>query len=98
MKAHVKINISIHFDEEPFGLAVHHAGVLPVADKAEAERVIEMLGNHVNSTFKQMSVQPVSGTHVPNLAAAMGGEACPHCKGPAGTHRVDCPTWEVAGS
>lgn len=103
LKAHVRINVSIHLDDEEevvgngelpaldektiaarfvrdgahaeikYPLAVNHVGVISVVDKAEAERVMEMLGNHVNTTFLQMGVKRVEGTHKPKLEAAFGG-------------------------
>lgn len=93
LKAHVKINISIHLEDESvqvdpaasailnlaikYPLQVHHAGTIAVADKAEAERVIEMINNHVRSTFKQMNVDPCVTGHTPDLALAFGGDPEP---------------------
>lgn len=90
MKAQVKVNISIHFEDGTFSvdpklneeikypLALSHAGVIEVKDKAEAERVIAMLSNHVRTTFRQMSVaEVVYGSHKPDLALAMGGDQEP---------------------
>lgn len=98
MKAFVKININIHFDEVGSNLAVHRAGVVEVADAAEGERVIAALESHVNSTFVQMGVKcvpPPSGeAWKPDLALAHGGVApvemdrsiCPGCEHPVASH------------
>lgn len=90
MKAHVKINISIQFEDETsaavdprtaetlkYPLTVQHAGTVSVADRSEGDRVIEMLNNHIRTTFAQMSIVKAEGAHVPDLAAAFGGEVPP---------------------
>lgn len=89
MRAHVKVNVSIHLEpddvpdekvreEIKYPLAANYAGVVAVKDKDEAVRVIEMLGNHVKTTFKQMSVaEIVYGSHKPDLALAKGGDPEP---------------------
>jgi len=93
LKAHVKINISIHLEDESvqvdpaasamlnlvikYPLQVHHAGTIAVEDKAEAERVIAMLTNHVDMTFRQMGVVPCVTGHTPDLALAFGGDPEP---------------------
>ncbi len=83
MKAHVKINIQIHFDgsgphdQSKFPLSTHLAGVIDVADVDEGGRAMTMLHNHVSSMFRNMSVVPVEGGHKPDLAAAFGGDPEP---------------------
>jgi hypothetical protein len=80
MKAHVKINVSIQLDggeAEKYPLSVQYAGTVEVADRDEAERVVAMLGNHVRTTFAQMSVKPATGDHQPDLALAHGGDPEP---------------------
>jgi len=92
LKAHVKINVIIHLEnegssdaKEAFGakypLAAHHAGVIEVADIPEGERAMTMIANHVNSMFKNMSVRPVApavAIHIPTLEAAFGGDQEPN--------------------
>lgn len=88
MKAHVKVNILIQFEDDTsavvdprraetlkYPLTMQHAGTISVADRSEGDRVIEMLNNHIRTTFAQMSIVKVEGAHVPDLAAAFGGVA-----------------------
>lgn len=89
LKAHVKINVIVHLENEgdsndkatlesKYDLAAHHAGVVLVENREEGERVAAMIGNHVNSMFRALSVRPLPpGDHIPDLAAAMGGSPEP---------------------
>lgn len=86
-KAHVKINVIIHLENEgdsndkaAFGakypLSAHHSGTIDVASIDEGVRVLESLANHVNSTFANMGVKAnPPGQYVPDLSASFGG--CP---------------------
>lgn len=102
MKAHVKVNITIHLEDETeipdngglpafdeaviaarflrdgahskikTPLQVHCAGARSVTDRADAERVLDMIRGSTLSAFGNLSVVLVAGSHVPDLALAKG--------------------------
>ncbi len=89
MKAHLKINISLHLEGESaavdpraaeavkYDLAFQCSGEKQVEDKSAAERSLAALVNAVIQATQRLSYVPVSGTHKPDLAAAFGGDPEP---------------------
>jgi len=92
LKAYVKINVSVQMEEmgeaslDPkalealkYPLALHLHGVKNVADKETTERLVEALGRSITNALQSLSVYPeiVTEPHVPDLAAAFGGDPEP---------------------
>ncbi len=92
MKATVRVHITIHVEATPFDLNWAHAGTLQLQDAAEAERFLLSLAHNVESAASMMSVVPLKGEHVPDLALAKGGDperpvtSCTNCGHGPGYH------------